>query len=675
MKHSRATRKRETARAAQARAKRESTDPKPQAPRRADAAADARTDLDAAAAQNAQPVPPAESAQAEQPAIADAPGLSEGANPQQADEATAAPAATQQGAVEAGNKRGKRRSKGAKAPKTDADGSAKPEMRNTAHKRRSDEPSARRRAEQEPKPPEPPEDSEMMRRASEAVSEARDRIRSGITTPVTDAGNAAQLPSAQPAQQAAAVGKRSRRDKWQRDDNAFNMASAKLHTRLKEAWRYTVSSMSARISLRYSRVITHVALALSALLLITLCCIGEHNARSIIRDIGSQLDAHYASDYAQQPVRLQPRTINEAYVTALDSAGNVLYSDIPFDAEYSAFRFTDRRMFYVCAALYDGGSGMYRLYLALQVDRWALGALIALLVLAVLTAALEMHLLLRSRRMNAHIIQPIIDISETARHLGADDLSERLNVEGTRYELRELAMVINDMLERIERSYNAQKQFVSDASHELRTPIAVVQGYADMLARWGKDDPAVRDEATEAIRREADNMKQLVEKLLFLARHDRGTLQQKLEAVDMGDIAREACSDAQLLYPDRTVRLGAVADVRVMGDPGSLKQAVRIFADNACKYTPPGGEITISCEQGGLGCLLSVADTGCGIPAEALDKIFDRFYRVDESRGEIPGHGLGLAIARMIAVDHGGRIHVRSKEGAGSVFTLELPGV
>ena len=120
---------------------------------------------------------------------------------------------------------------------------------------------------------------------------------------------------------------------------------------------------------------------------------------------------------------------------------------------------------------------------------------------------------------------------------------------------------------------------------------------------------------------------------------------------------------------------GEMQDVSVLGDSASLKQALRIFIDNACKYTPPGGKVTVSCTRGGLGALLSVADTGRGIPAADLKKIFDRFYRVDDSRGAVPGHGLGLSIARIIAVSHGGRINVRSKEGAGSVFTLELPGI
>ena len=185
----------------------------------------------------------------------------------------------------------------------------------------------------------------------------------------------------------------------------------------------------------------------------------------------------------------------------------------------------------------------------------------------------------------------------------------------------------------------------------------------------------MRDEAIAAINKEVANMKELVEKLLFLARHDKQTLKMKSELVDLRALAEDAVRETRMIVKDREIIAGEMQDVSVLGDSTSLKQALRIFIDNACKYTPPGGKVTVSCTRGGLGAMLSVADTGRGIPAADLKKIFDRFYRVDDSRGAVPGHGLGLSIARIIAVSHGGRINVRSKEGAGSVFTLELPGI
>ena len=232
------------------------------------------------------------------------------------------------------------------------------------------------------------------------------------------------------------------------------------------------------------------------------------------------------------------------------------------------------------------------------------------------------------------------------------------------------------MLDRIELAYNGQKQFVSDASHELRTPIAVIQGYADLLDRWGKDNPQVRDEAIAAIRSEAQNMKELVEKLLFLARHDKKTLRLKPERFDARDLVEETLRETELIAGARRVQTGRLDAALVQADRGALKQALRILLDNAVKYTPEGGTITLACEAGPDSAALSVSDTGMGISASELNAIFDRFYRADAARsGETPGHGLGLSILKIIVLSSGGKIRVRSALGKGSTFTILLPRV
>ena len=191
-------------------------------------------------------------------------------------------------------------------------------------------------------------------------------------------------------------------------------------------------------------------------------------------------------------------------------------------------------------------------------------------------------------------------------------------------------------------------RFVSDASHELRTPIAVIQGYANLLDRWGKDDPATRQEAIDAIRQEADSMKELVEQLLFLARGDNDSMQVSFEPFDLTEVAGEV------------LRL--------------IKQALRVLVDNAIKYTPEGGRVTIWAEGADGLARLSVEDEGQGIDRESLPHIFDRFYRTDESRArQTGGTGLGLAIAKWIADRHGGWFEVVSWPGVGTRITLVLP--
>ncbi len=265
-------------------------------------------------------------------------------------------------------------------------------------------------------------------------------------------------------------------------------------------------------------------------------------------------------------------------------------------------------------------------------------------------------------------------MTETAAALSANNLSNRINIAGTKNELKDLALVINGMLDRIERSYNSQKQFVSDASHELRTPIAVIQGYASMLERWGKTDKAVLDEGIEAISQETAAMKELVERLLFLARHDKKTLMLDMEVFDPTESISAVYRDAKLLSAAHEFELKPPQHCMVKGDKGMLKQLMRILVDNAIKYTPPGGKITLAMRSDGQRCVLSVSDTGQGMTAEELPRIFDRFYRSDKARkAQSSGHGLGLSIARIITVAHGGKIKVRSKEGAGTTFSVILP--
>lgn len=277
-------------------------------------------------------------------------------------------------------------------------------------------------------------------------------------------------------------------------------------------------------------------------------------------------------------------------------------------------------------------------------------------------------------RLNKTVLKPIADMTDAAAALSANNLSNRINIAGTKNELKDLAAVINGMLDRIEHSYNSQKQFVSDASHELRTPIAVIQGYASMLERWGKTDKDVLDEGISAISQETASMKELVERLLFLARHDKKTLMLEMEVFDPTEIMSAVYRDAKLLSATHEFELSPLQHCSVKGDKGMLKQLMRILVDNAIKYTPPGGKITLGLNNDGKECTLSVKDTGQGISAAELPRIFDRFYRSDKARkAQTGGHGLGLSIARIIVVAHGGKLTVRSKESVGTTFMVRLP--
>lgn len=275
------------------------------------------------------------------------------------------------------------------------------------------------------------------------------------------------------------------------------------------------------------------------------------------------------------------------------------------------------------------------------------------------------------------IMNPIKKMSEAANKLTVNNLnSERLNVEGTKNELKDLAATINEMLDRIEVSYESQKQFVSDASHELRTPISVIQGYVNMVDRWGKDDPSIMEESITAIKEESQSMQSLVEKLLFLSRNDKKTLKLDKKIFNMKDVVEELLKETKMVAQDRKVWTRGLDDVSVYGDKQTLKQAIRVFIDNAIKYSQSGDEIIISCENYKGACKVSVEDTGIGMKEKDMDNIFERFYRSDDVRNKsIAGHGLGLSIAKLIVLKHTGSIRIRSQYEKGTCFTIVLPRI
>ena len=241
-------------------------------------------------------------------------------------------------------------------------------------------------------------------------------------------------------------------------------------------------------------------------------------------------------------------------------------------------------------------------------------------------------------------------------------------------QLAGLELAVNNLIERMRESYRTQTRFVSDASHELRTPIAVIKGYADMLDRWGKTDEKVLTESIEAIKTESEHMNYLVEQLLFLARGDNGKTKMTFAEFDLGDMIRDVCEEYVMIDNEHIYRCNVKEPVPAYGDISMLKQTARILLDNAKKYTPEGGKITVSAElENGTPCF-AVQDTGIGIDKESLPHIFDRFYRADSSRARgTGGTGLGLSIARWIVSKHGGRFDVLSRESLGTRICVYLP--
>ena len=271
-------------------------------------------------------------------------------------------------------------------------------------------------------------------------------------------------------------------------------------------------------------------------------------------------------------------------------------------------------------------------------------------------------------------LKPVEDITNLVSQINESSLSRRIDVESARYELKELVMTINSMLDRVYAGYAKQKLFVSDVSHELRTPISVVAGYANMLKRWARNDEAVFDESVDAIIEEADNMKYLVDNLLFLVRSDNNTINYDMESFDLSELMHNVFKSSQLVDNNKHNMTEDIADgISITGDRARIKQAVRIFIENAIKYTPPMGSITLSLKKEGAGAVMTIADNGIGISKKDMAHIFKRFYRGDKSRNrQAGGYGLGLPIARSIINAHGGKIHLRSRENEGTIIDIVM---
>jgi len=277
-------------------------------------------------------------------------------------------------------------------------------------------------------------------------------------------------------------------------------------------------------------------------------------------------------------------------------------------------------------------------------------------------------------------LSPVEAVVDSAREITEGDLSKRLPVAHKGDEIGRLTTTINGLLARLEEAFTRleetltrQRRFTADASHELRTPLTSVSGYAQLLEEGGLTDPKVVRESVAAIRRESEDMRELVETLLALARGDEDAALD-LEFCDLGAVADEAVESARVTAKDKVAIWCASPKhpVLVFCDRGRVRQAVSILLDNAVKYTPKGGRVAVAVRESEEWARIEVSDTGIGIPEDQLPLVFERFHRADEARAS-GGAGLGLAIARQIAEAHGGRIEAKSSLGEGSTFTLLLP--
>jgi heavy metal sensor kinase len=284
-------------------------------------------------------------------------------------------------------------------------------------------------------------------------------------------------------------------------------------------------------------------------------------------------------------------------------------------------------------------------------------------------AALGGHLLM------AGPLRPVVALTEQAERIGRKELGERLPVIRSGDELERLSLALNRMIERLEEALAHNQRFSADASHELRTPLTIIHGELEALLEIpGLDTQTV--EGISSALDESDRMSRIVHGLMTISRLDSGGERIEMRPVELTSVVRSTLDHMSLLADEKAILLTctAVAPVWVTGDAMRLKQVIVNLVDNAIKYTPEGGSIEVMLQSQEEQAVLTVTDTGIGIPADSIPFVFDRFYRADKARSRASGGtGLGLAIVKAICTAHNGSVSVESSENDGSTFGVQLP--
>lgn len=320
------------------------------------------------------------------------------------------------------------------------------------------------------------------------------------------------------------------------------------------------------------------------------------------------------------------------------------------------------------ALIVQVGEPLDQLYEAFRQIEWSIAVI---LIVAVAAVALISFVLA------SQITTPINELAAAMGEIGSEGLHRRLRWKGRRDEVGHLAQSFDDLLARLEEAFARERQFISDASHELKTPLTSINANAQMLARWGDRDEQVRKESLQTIISESATLADMVNGMLTLAKADSGDAIPK-EPTSLAAAAREAVSATAQRAGDKGLDLRLEADGEspiVNADPALVRQMITNLIDNAIKFTEHGG-VTVRVRGTDGEAIVEVQDTGPGIDPQELPHIFDRFYRTDKSRTrDVPGTGLGLAIVRSIARVHAGRVEAQRPEGGGTLMRVRLPRI
>jgi len=397
--------------------------------------------------------------------------------------------------------------------------------------------------------------------------------------------------------------------------------------------------------------------------------------------VAEEIETRYAPDLNDRFVRVSRRDGLVFYLSSAPKDQNfdpatlppAVWSSLPESASQAPL--LGGRKLLITAHVLTTPTGTYLVEAGAPMDgvladlrKWLLFLLATLPVVAAIALGGGYALVKRS-------LLAVDRITASAERISSHNLSERLPITHTGDELERLAVALNRMIDRLDTAFQHSRRFVADASHELRTPLTVLRGEIENLVESPPSDAGLRERLGSALE-EVDRLAHIVEGLFAISRLDAGEAASEWVTFDLAQVAAATADQMSLLAEDKHIQVtctGAMG-VWVEGDRARMKQVVVNLLDNAIKYTPERGSVDLKVETEDSKAVLEVADTGVGIPAQALPQIFERFFRVDEARSrEQGGAGLGLSIVKSICTAHQGQVQATSTPGRGSRFRVELP--
>ena len=453
---------------------------------------------------------------------------------------------------------------------------------------------------------------------------------------------------------------------------------------------FKFTKISWKLTLLYASIFSLVLILLSASVLYGIKFYFVNQSLQKVKNISNIIAERIVGPTEEKMSLEDPELIGEARTDAtvsvrianpegiiVNSEDSFHWKKIPFSSSLDSVRKTESDEIHLAIAnrqvLADGKTKAY-LQVAVNMENEYMFLKVLFILMACADAVGIAISLLAGYLISRRMLLPIDRITKAAQSIGINNLSRRIEVSQADDELSRLAETFNEMIDRLKQSFDKQNQFVSDASHELRTPISVIQGYIGLIDRWGKEDKSVLQESIDAIKNETSGMTELIEKLLFLARGDSGN--QKLQKIQfsLNELMEEVCKESHLISSIHDLHCDVAGEIALTADRKMIKQALRALIDNSFKFTPTDGKITVHAGRGNNTVNIVVEDTGIGIPDDEVNNIFNRFYRVDKARSkESGGSGLGLSIVKWIVDAHGGSIRAESTIGEGTVVAIMLP--